>query len=442
MTGWRKGAALFLVLLLLPALALGEASLHYQLTPLGENLLQVEMDFSGAEGGLLCYGEGKITVLSARDGTGAPLSWQARSGYVLLEGEEGTVTYQVSLGELGKHGSQGFAGERSFLCSGSQALLLPLCLWSVAEEDHSQVGEITLSGLTAGNLVLTHPTWCDMYSLRKDGLYLGELTPTRLGAFTVYSQQPEALRERLSRIEQGLEELFGFCPQVILVLLEDQANLFGGSGREVIASSFDPDRERDWELLTHRLFHAAFDTACPEYEVHMPGCLWLYEALAVYHEELWQENPRQAGEEMLARLWTRCRDCLDIRPETFRVNPMEEENLTLAQQEFLHYTYAPLLLYDACNGEQEQVKALLQAFMTAALEWDSMEQEEQVALSAWPGDALPLLEGGSMDLSGLPALGAEEEEQICREYRQEINTWLKKGGEQPLESTNNSSFSK
>ncbi|WP_243131789.1 hypothetical protein [Clostridium perfringens] len=154
---------------------------------------------------------------------------------------------------------------------------------------------------------------------------------------------------------------------------KENSYILGGSGKNVISATFDMNKKRDWQLLSHRIFHAFMDDLLKSRVYHLPPNLWLTEGLATYYENLALESLEEGLKERLdikfkkemANLYTRYLYMTLKEPSRFRIIPMEEGSIrSHGKIEFLHYTKAPLLIYfieslkNSCGNKNEIIEYL------------------------------------------------------------------------------------
>ncbi|MDU7884703.1 MAG: hypothetical protein E7J48_29490 [Klebsiella michiganensis] len=163
-----------------------------------------------------------------------------------------------------------------------------------------------------------------------------------------------------------------------IVLLRKSKNentyILGGSGKNLISATFDMNKKRDWQLLSHRIFHAFMDHILKSRVYHLPPNLWLTEGLATYYENLALESLEEELKERLdikfkkemAILYTRYLYMTLKEPSRFKIIPMEEGSIrSHGKIEFLHYTKAPLLVYfletlnNSCGNKNEIIEYLI-----------------------------------------------------------------------------------
>ena len=154
---------------------------------------------------------------------------------------------------------------------------------------------------------IDNPGWNDIYAIHKNAFVFGmfdKIMETEAG-FRVYVPAGAVHTET-----SGFKELFAYFvdlfasapPEYSVVLLPPDNRgervigggdigltgdrIIGGAGTAVTAASFDYNKLRDWQLLSHRMFHAFYDTTAPYYNAHVPPNVWLNEGLSTYYENM------------------------------------------------------------------------------------------------------------------------------------------------------------
>ncbi len=320
--------------------------------------------------------------------TGEKMDFDVKDDFIeIITGNDKSilVEYNVSLGQLDKHGHRGGAYSDMVTFDGDGVLILPQYAFSTEESEIKRnVGRITIhydipkdwvsvvpySKQTGDELFsqLVKPTWADIYDLRKSCFAFGKfrkysyeqgegklqvlIDPAYKGN---YSQEVEDGLNSIYKYYAGLfESEINFSILLLREDLKDGSYIISGSSTQTCGSSFQPGKARDWQLMGHRMFHAFFDTAVRETTFHTPPQLWFYEGMATYYENM-SMNSLPAGirqktgldknEEFLMLykqyLYMRLKD-----KYFFSVVPMEEEKYSSFKgiTEFLHYTEAPLMI--------------------------------------------------------------------------------------------------
>ncbi|MCL2152092.1 MAG: hypothetical protein FWH57_05085 [Oscillospiraceae bacterium] len=281
-----------------------------------------------------------------------------------------TIVYDVPVGLPTKHGNRGAISEDYIVFDGDQAFLLPALFYryddvgirrSVASMSFSFDFPYEFTEIIPYDRI-DSPGWCDINSLSKDAFVFGRFSnilETEDG-LSVYA--PTTGSELMETI--GFSELFAYYadlfeskpPKYSVVLLpsdDPEGRVIGGAGTAVTAASFDNSLLRDWQLLSHRMFHAFYDTAAPYVNTHIPPNLWFNEGLSTYYENMavgalpeplksriGVDVDRQFALIFDQYLYMRIKD-----PSVYTFAAMDEEQIESdALTEFLHYTMAPLIV--------------------------------------------------------------------------------------------------
>ncbi|HZG76993.1 MAG TPA: hypothetical protein VEZ72_14165 [Paenibacillus sp.] len=328
------------------------------------------------------------------DDRGKKLECSFGNGVVDIRSDEADIVrfdYSVKLGEIAKHGHQGIYNDYLLAFSGEQALMLPLAAYAADEREvRRSIGRMIVEvdgrepwstalvpfaeDTDAGTrTALDRPTTNDLLHLRKSAFVFGAFdriaTTKGRGSFDVYylsdSDKYSQLRpsegtlEGLNRMYDFYAALFGFdVPRMSVVLLprgdREGAYTFAGADSLILASTFIDTYKRDWELMSHRMFHAFFDTKVTASRYRAAPNQWLYEGLATYYENVSMNAlpaPLKAalGVDVAESFNTLYRQYvyMTLKDGTLlNFPPMEEGNIqhSHALSEFLHYTKAPLLV--------------------------------------------------------------------------------------------------
>ena len=327
---------------------------------------------------------------------------EALEGPVLWvdSGKTKELKYYVNLGEDGKHGMQGAATDEFCSFDGLHTLLLSeeayregLSNEEVLMEQLSVKIE-TAKGWTAVNpfKMKKDVTWADLYDLTNDCFAMGNFNMHTLsvenGKLNIYFP-PEEKWPQEDFYEKALKSLFSYYINLFqiekeydIVFLPDEKQMIGGAGRHSVGASFNPENARDWELLSHRMFHAFLDSSLQGQTIHKAPLLWFAEGLATYYENIalqqMPESMRAAygWEEDLqfAKLYDQYLYMRWKEPLLYQIAPMEEEGLkSQAQVEFLHYIQAPLMVkkLETTAGNDSVLHEFLKSY-----KWDSFSMED------------------------------------------------------------------
>lgn len=293
----------------------------------------------------------------------------------LGRGTEIQLVYDVPIGADGKHGRRGAATETYCVFDGGQALLLPMEFYADGfPEQEAVVSSLKVQmdpreGWTAVLPFeeLTDLTWMDAYNINNNCFAMGQFEscalPDQEEGLNVYrvSGEENVLSEQTL---EGIAALDGYYqqkfsrqdrPYQAILLPGREEAVIGGAGAGSVCATFDETSKRDWELLSHRMFHAYFDTAFPEQAFHTAPRLWFYEGLATYYENrsvaVLPESLRTAAgiqpETQFAALFNQYLYIKVKDPALFSFAPMDEARISESEgrKEFLHYIQAPLVVW-------------------------------------------------------------------------------------------------
>lgn len=377
----------------------GPGIFEYDLKPNGENRLAVTLKITNpptsAKREFSFPAVGEHIELEGLEGSEGQVLW-------IDSGETKELKYDVNLGEDGKHGMQGTATDEFCSFDGLHTLLLPeeayiegLANGEVLMEQLS-VNIEAAEGWTVVNPFQTKEdvTWADLYDLMNDCFAMGNFEMHTLsvedGKLNIYTLQKEkwpqeAFYEKaLKSLISYYTDLFQIEKEYDIVFLPDEKQMIGGAGRHSVGASFHPKNARDWELLSHRMFHAFLDTSLQGQTIHKAPLLWFTEGLATYYENIalqqMPESMRAAyGWEdglQFAKLYDQYLYMRWKEPLLYQIAPMEEEGLkSQAQVEFLHYIQAPLMIkeLETIVGNGNVLNEFLKCY-----KWDSFSMEDMV----------------------------------------------------------------
>lgn len=305
----------------------------------------------------------------------------------LGRGKEVQLIYDVPLGAEGKHGRRGAVTEDYCVFDGGQALLLPMEFYAdgfpeqEAVVSHLQVQMDPREGWTAVLPFeeLTDLTWMDAYNINNNCFAMGRFEscalPGQDTGLHVYRVSGEGNGLSGQTLE-GIAALDGYYqqkfskqdrPYQAILLPGDGEAVIGGAGAGSVCATFDETSKRDWELLSHRMFHAYFDTAFPTQRFHTAPQLWFYEGLATYYENrsvaALPEAVRAAAgiqpETQFAALFNQYLYIKVKDPALFSFAPMDEARISESEgrKEFLHYIQAPLVVWmvESRAGQEDAI---------------------------------------------------------------------------------------
>lgn len=305
----------------------------------------------------------------------------------LGRGKEVQLIYDVPLGTEGKHGRRGAATEDYCVFDGGQALLLPMEFYADGfPEQEAVVSRLRVQmnpreGWTAVLPFeeLTDLTWMDAYNINNNCFAMGRFTscvlPGQDAGVSVYRVSGEE-NDLSGQTLEGIAALDGYYqqkfskqnrPYQAILLPGGGEAVIGGAGAGSVCATFDETSKRDWELLSHRMFHAYFDTAFPAQRFHTAPQLWFYEGLATYYENrsvaALPEAVRAAAgiqpETQFAALFNRYLYIKVKDPALFSFAPMDEARISESEgrKEFLHYIQAPLVVWmvESRAGQEDAI---------------------------------------------------------------------------------------
>lgn len=278
------------------------------------------------------------------------------------------LSYDVNLGFLAKHGHYGYISEEVVAFAGEQVLLLPfeaLNLSSNKSEfnfdinvEYNFEGNTIVPFNTNGKTTLLASTWGDMFEIMKSSYVFANLINNNVNEnFTLHTNF------EVNKIDLGnLNSLYNyyknlFKTDINLNLTSILSNLdhgvFAGSSKSNICASFDFSKKRDYQLISHRMFHAFMDTRLNNVVFHMPPNLWVTEGLATYYEhkslESLNDNFKKelsiSFDEEFKKLYRIYLYSINKNEKLYSFPPLLEGNLNSnALIEYLHYNKAPILV--------------------------------------------------------------------------------------------------
>ncbi|MBN1350740.1 hypothetical protein JXJ21_15085 [candidate division KSB1 bacterium] len=402
--------------------------------------------FEPDEGGRLTLFKGKmpLKIRFVLDERNRNIAYRIESGFVIIgpvdeSSRRITLTYEPEIGYLHKHGHQGYRNETLVVFAGENVLLIPVSgrAESIALRfDYPASWKCFLSAdaeiPSPGSAILrsNNDSWLAMYAMMKSCYAFGKLHKWAGDHdFQIYFTDKSFERGVKQNMSDGASRIFNyFCrsfsvqslPYSLLVLPATEAGekIMGGVGAQSMGFTIAPDSLRDWQLLSHRLFHAFFDRTIHIQELYMPPNLWFLEGLACYFEitapaylpeKLAQNFITAPGHHFKAcyrrYLYFHLKD-----PELFAIVPMSESDIQLdGRIEFLHYTQAPLVIFAM---EPLFTAGRTQSFESAIINW--LRETEK-------GDEFDLI----ASLNRLPA-GREAMQAFAEQYitgSQVLNLW-------------------
>lgn len=357
-----------------------------------EDLLNVKLDIYGEEvlSNLKLY-KGKVNLEEIK----SQEEIFSDANFIYIEGKSDKISfwYSLKIGGLGKHGRLGELNFDLISFMGEQFLMLPVELLALGDSKDSKCKiTIDFTGLKESfnedvikrevfynitpfkeddfKISLLNPIWSDLYELMKSPYTFGFFNLRKSkGDFglKLYRENriinntcnEDEVFENISKLYDYYKDLFKCEEEKALTIIflgkskKDNKNILGGSGKNIICASFNKDNKRDWQLLSHRMFHAFMDSKLSSRTYHLPPNLWLTEGLATYYELLALESLSEDLKEKLkidfnreiSKLYTRYIYMTLKEPNRFKIIPMEEISIkSHGKLEFLHYTKAPLII--------------------------------------------------------------------------------------------------
>lgn len=299
------------------------------------------------------------------------------------------INYKVQIANLGKHGQNGEINSELITFTGSQILLLPTNILRGSDLELAKaIEEINIDytkKLNNKELIVPFkqdiesnvisnvktPKWHDIYELMKSCYAFVEfenIEKYEYKSTNILIQKNKTIKEKQHNIPDVVDEINSLCNYYeklfdykiknlkIILLDKNKKNgeyILGGAGRSIIGATFDPNNLRDWQLLSHRLFHAYMDSAIRIRQMHIAPQLWITEGLATYHENLALQSltgnlkdkleidfDKEIKKIYRRYLYIRIKD-----KNRLSIAPIEEGKIhSHGKMEFLHYTQAPLII--------------------------------------------------------------------------------------------------
>ncbi len=285
-----------------------------------------------------------------------------------------TLHYTIQPGYLAKHGHQGYIDKNYCLLAGEQFFILP----AAGRASRTQINFVAPENwqtflppivdsnyeVTQNKIITTDTSWTGFYQLVKNCYIFGKFSASwdqfHSLNFIFSKTISDSIQKKVQNLTTELIQFFNqrfqqhlshyrFC---FTDVASDSEKIMGGVGPFSMGFTFSPAEKRDWQLLSHRLFHVYFDRFIGIKSFHLPPDLWFLEGMATFYEILAPGNlnlnefgiksytPDEEFSQLYRRyLYFRIKD-----PELFRINPTEKIHLLSGQTEFLHYTQAPLLM--------------------------------------------------------------------------------------------------
>ncbi len=337
---------------------------------------------------VLVKGNMKISNEKCTDNLNKDVNFKSENGIIVIdklsEGAEYlNYSYNVTIGGSGKHGDNGQIFQDLLTFAGESVLALPLRALNYDNPKEDIIKKITVqcsapdtweaiipfakSGAKAVTEI-ENPSWKDLYELRQATFTFGKFEKEKHidsngKGYTVYLDS-EAKQYYDSNAEKGIESLYNYYSKLFsydldnysMVMLrknnETQNYIIGGVCTQNLASTFNPSNKRDWQLLSHRIFHSFFESKIQSERFLKAPLLEFYEGLATYYENLSLDSlpdniksslnisPDKEFQYLFERYaYMRLKD-----PQSLSLAPLAEVQLqqSPARIEFLHYTQMPL----------------------------------------------------------------------------------------------------
>ena len=374
----------------------GPGIFEYYLKPDGENRLAVTLKITNpSTSAKRKFSFPMVEENIELDETSKSILW-------VESGKTKELKYHVNLGEDGKHGAQGTINDKFCAFDGIHTLLLPEEAYIEGVSNKKVLmKQLSINLESEKEWMEVNPfemkedvTWSDLYDLMNDCYAMGEFEkheiPVGDGKLYIYSLQGEKLvqdstyEKALNSLLAYYQDLFTLKKEYNVIFLPKEKQIIGGAGSHSVGSSFNPENARDWELLSHRMFHAFLDSSLYGQTIHKAPFLWLSEGLATYYENIaLQQMPESMkisygwkDDLQFAKLYDQYLYMRLKEPVLYQIIPMEEEGLkSQAQIEFLHYIQAPLMIkkMETIAGKDSVLNELLKCY-----EWNSFSMEDMV----------------------------------------------------------------
>lgn len=343
-----------------------QAKIKFTVMEVRDKTLKINLKMSGLRSNQAYYFYQASLKLLSISGNGTIMS---QGNYLVIQPFEShlSVSYEIEIGALGKHGRQGCLSSDGVIFYGEQVFLLPLeVITSQDEALHNILSQIKLDFTVLGQhdvTELTHVTWWTIYDLMKSSYCFKDMISLSykgiLLRFDQNFKESSLVFKKVIQFCEYYEGVFGgTLPHLTLNFLtpiEGEEPIFGGASRQSISATFEVENKRDWQLLSHRLFHVFMDHYLPFSTLHLPPHVWLTEGLATYYELAAMEQVfNQPLKAELAKLYEQYQYARIIDETRFRIVPLDESRIkSKGQLEFLHYIQAPLLIFYWQEGRGE-----------------------------------------------------------------------------------------
>lgn len=310
------------------------------------------------------------------------------------------ISYKVKVGTFEKHGQCGYISDDFITFSGEQVFIFPVEVLTISDINSSNSIEnisieycfnkklqaiIPFKTTNDYNIlekqhysICNNPMWADIYEIMKSCYAFGDFNyiqyKNKNGNLNIFFEKDvkdfynTKIFNEIEKINNYYQNLFKINKSNIdIVLFKNisgkESKIYGGSGRKVIGATFNLNNSlRDWQLLSHRLFHSFMDFKIPISDFHMPPNLWITEGLATYYENMaleclsndlknqlgikfFKDKKGIVASNEFNKLFKRYLYLKFKDKDKFSLIPMEEGIIkSLGKLEFLHYTQCPILI--------------------------------------------------------------------------------------------------
>lgn len=317
------------------------------------------------------------------------VNFKSENGIIVIDklssgAEYINYSYNVNISSLGKHGENGQTYSDLITFAGESVLALPLRALNYDDPKEDEIGKLTVQCSVPESWKaiipyakegrkdiseLKDPSWFQLYELRQATFTFGnfdkDIHASSGKGYTVYID-PKANQYYDSDAKSGIESLYNYYSKLfdynlddysIVLLRKDGENsnyIIGGLCNQNLASTFDPKSKRDWQLLSHRLFHSFFESKVMSDKYLKAPYLEFYEGLATYYENMSMQSLPQnitasldiSSEKEIGYLFERYSYMRLKEPVNLALVPLSEMQLQQSpgRIEFLHYTQMPLTI--------------------------------------------------------------------------------------------------
>lgn len=338
---------------------------NIELFSLEKKLLKVTLTLKTNGSGNITLFKNKVKTLNLE----STFDFCEKNNFIYLNktsDSEFKLSYLASVSYFSKHGIYGFLSEKLITFGGEQFLILPLEILNGTTQDciininynFDSFSNISIPFKNENSTNLTLCNWGNIYELLKSSYSFSNIKSYLIKDNFTLSSNYEISTDILNNLNALYDYYFSLFKtniklHISSIDVKSQYKLFSGSGRKTICADFDFKNKRDWQLLSHRMFHAFMDSKLDNSIFHMPPNLWVTEGLATYYEhkalEVLDSNFKKelkiSFEEEFKNLHRIYRYSIENNPELYGFSPMAEGELKVqALIEYLHYYKAPLLI--------------------------------------------------------------------------------------------------